>query len=87
VRGVAYLALHQGPEAAAEFQKIRKYPGIVVSDPIGALTRLQLGRAYAVSGDETRAKSAYEDFLNLWKDADPEIPIFKQAKGEYARLQ
>ena len=86
VRGVAYLALHRGQEAAAEFQKIVDHPGIVVSDPIGALAHLQLGRAYAVSGDRTRAKAAYEHFLNLWKDADPEIPIFKQAKVEYASL-
>ena len=86
VRGMAYLAAHQGREAAAEFQKILDHPGIVVSDPIGALARLQLGRSYLVSGDRTRAKSAYRDFLSLWKDADPEIPIFKQAKSEYASL-
>jgi len=86
VRGLAYLAAHQGREAGAEFQKILDHPGIVVSDPIGALARLQLGRSYLVSGDRTRAKSAYEDFLNLWKDADSEIPIFKQAKSEYASL-
>lgn len=86
VRGLAYLAAHQGREAGAEFQKILDHPGIVVSDPIGVLARLQLGRSYLVSGDRTRAKSAYEDFLNLWKDADSEIPIFKQAKSEYASL-
>ena len=60
--------------------------GIVISDPIGALAHLQLGRAFAMSGDKTRAKTAYQDFLTLWKDADPEIPIFKQAKAESARL-
>ena len=86
VRGMAYLAAHQGREAAVEFQKILDHPGIVVSDPIGALARLQLGRAYMMFGDRTRAKSAYQDFLNLWKDADPEIPIFKQANAEYASL-
>jgi len=86
VRGMAYLAAHQGRKAAAEFQKVLDHPGVVVSDPIGALARLQLGRSYLVSGDRTRAKSAYEDFLNLWKDADSEIPIFKQAKSEYASL-
>ena len=86
VRGMAYLAAQQGREAAAEFQKILDHPGIVVSDPIGALARLQLGRSYLVSGDRTRAKSAYRDFLNLWKDADREIPIFKQAKSEYTSL-
>jgi hypothetical protein len=86
-RGEALLAAHQGPQAAAEFQKILNHRGIVVSDPIGALARLQLGRAFALSGDKTRAKSAYEDFLTLWKDADPGIPILQQAKREYARLQ
>ena len=58
-----------------------------VIPPIGALAHLQLGRAYALSGDKTNAKSAYQDFLTLWKDADPDIPIFKQAKAEYAKLQ
>ena len=61
--------------------------GIVVSDPIGALAHLQLGRALTLSGDKTKAKSAYQDFLTLWKDADPDIPILKQAKAEYAKLQ
>ena len=83
----AYLAAHQGAEAAAEFQKILDHRGIVVSDPIGALARLQLGRAFALSGDKTKAKTAYQDFLTLWKDADPDIPILKQAKAEYARLR
>src|SRR5271157_2110881 len=87
VRGLAYLAAHQGAEAATEFQKILDHRGIVVSDPIGALAHLQLGRAYTVSGDKTKAKSAYQDFLTLWKDADPDIPILKQAKTEYAKLQ
>jgi DNA-binding winged helix-turn-helix (wHTH) protein/tetratricopeptide (TPR) repeat protein len=86
IRGLAYLAAHRGGDAAGEFQKILDHRGIVVSDPIGALARLQLGRAYAVSGDRARAKSTYEDFLNLWKNADPEIPMFKQAKAEYASL-
>jgi serine/threonine protein kinase/tetratricopeptide (TPR) repeat protein len=86
VRGEAYLAAHQGPEAAAEFQKILDHRGIVGSDPIGALARLQLGRAYALSGDKTKAKTAYQDFLTLWKDADPDIPILKEAKAEYAKL-
>jgi len=87
VRGLAYLAAHQGAEAAAEFQKILDHRGSVVSDPIGALAHLQLGRAYALSGDNTMAKSAYQDFLTLWKDADPDIPILKQAQAEYAKLQ
>ena len=86
-RGQAYLAARQGPEAAAEFQKILDHRAIVVSDPIGALARLQLGRAFALSGDRTKAKAAYQDFLTLWKDADPDIPILKQAKAEYGKLQ
>ncbi len=86
VRGLAYLAAHHGAEAAAEFQKILDHRGIVICDPVGALARLQLGRAYALSGDDTKAKSAYQDFLSLWKDADPDIPILKQAKAEYAKL-
>jgi eukaryotic-like serine/threonine-protein kinase len=87
VRGEAQLAAHHGVEAAVEFQKIIDHPGIVVSDPVGALARLQLGRAYAITGDKTRAKSAYQDFLTLWKDADAGTPILKQAKAEYAKLQ
>jgi eukaryotic-like serine/threonine-protein kinase len=87
VRGLAYLAAHQGAKAAAEFQKILDHRGIVVSDPVGALARVQLGRAYALSQDKTKAKSAYQDFLTLWKDADPDIPILKQAKAQYAKLQ
>jgi eukaryotic-like serine/threonine-protein kinase len=87
VRGLAYLAAHQGAEAAAEFQKILDGRNIVVSDPIGALAHLQLGRAFALSGDKTKAKAAYQDFLTLWKDADPGILILQQAKTEYAKLQ
>jgi eukaryotic-like serine/threonine-protein kinase len=74
-------------EAAAEFQKIHDHSGIVVNVPIGALAHLGLGRAYALSGDKTKAKSAYQDFLTIWKDADPDIPMLKQAKAEYAKLQ
>src|SRR5437762_2421346 len=70
VRGEAYLAAHKGVEAATEFQKILDHRGIVISDPIGALAHLQLGRALAISGDKTKAKTAYQDFLTLWKDAD-----------------
>jgi DNA-binding winged helix-turn-helix (wHTH) protein len=86
VRGESYLAEHDGDKAAAEFQKILDHPGVVVNSPIGALAHLGLGRAYALSGDKTKAKSAYRNFLALWKDADPDIPILKQAKDEYARL-
>jgi tetratricopeptide (TPR) repeat protein len=86
VRGEAYLAAHQGAEAVAEFQKILDHRGIVVSDPIGALAHLQLGRALVLSGDKMKAKTAYQDFLTLWKDADPDIPILKAAKNEFAKL-
>ena len=86
VRGEAYLAAHQGVEATAEFQKIIDQPGIVVSDPIGALARLYLGRAWRLAGDKGKAKAAYQEFLTLWKDADSSIPIFKEAKTEYATL-
>ena len=87
VRGEAYLAEHKGNEAAAEFQKIHDHRGIVVNAPIGALAHLGLARAYAMSGEKTKAKSAYQDFLTIWKDADPNIPILKQAKAEYAKLR
>ncbi len=87
VRGEAYLAAHQGREAAAEFQKILDHRVIVLNEPIGALAHLQLGRAFTLSGDKARAAAAYQDFLTLWKDADPDIPILKQAKAEYAKLQ
>ena len=86
VRGQAYLAAGRGQEAAAEFQKVLNHRGIVLADPIGALAHLQLGRAYVVSGDKVKAKSAYQDFLTLWKDADPDIPVLKQASAEYAKL-
>jgi len=75
LRGEAYLAAKQGPAAAAEFQKILDRPGIVRSEPIAALAHLQLGRAYALSGHTDKARNAYNDFLTLWKDADPEIPV------------
>ena len=87
VRGEALLAERQYVEAAAEFQKIVDHRGIVGLDPIGALAHLQLGRAFALSGDLARSKAAYQDFLTLWKDADPDIPILEQAKAEYATLQ
>jgi eukaryotic-like serine/threonine-protein kinase len=85
-RGEAYLAQGRGSEAVLEFQKILRHPGIVISDPIGVLARLQLGRAFALLGEVSQAKSAYEDFLALWKDADLDIPVVKQAKIEYATL-
>ena len=87
VRGQAYLASHQGNESAAEFQKILDHRGVVVNAPIGALAHLGLARAYAVQGDTAKAKAAYQDFLTLWKEADPDIPILIAAKAEYAKLR
>jgi DNA-binding winged helix-turn-helix (wHTH) protein len=87
VRGAAYLAEHQGAEAAAEFQKIIDHRGIAINNPLGALAYLELGRAYALSGDASKAKSAYQQFLALWKNADPDVPVLRQAKAEYAKLQ
>jgi len=87
LRGEAYLMLHDGPRAAAEFQKFIDHRGVVMNFPWGALARLGLARAYALQGDTAKAKAAYQDFLTLWKDADPDIPILKEAKTEYAKLQ
>jgi eukaryotic-like serine/threonine-protein kinase len=87
VRGEAYLAAHQSSEAAAEFQKILDHRGIVVNGPIGPLARLGLARAYALQGDTRKAGAAYLEFLTLWKDADPDITVLKEAKEEYAALQ
>jgi hypothetical protein len=87
VRGEAYLAAHRGSEAAAEFKKMLDHRGIVLNEPIAALAHLQLGRAYALQGDTPKSRAAYQDFLALWKDADPDIPILKQAKAEYAKLK
>jgi len=87
VRGEAYLMLHDGHRASAEFQKFIDHRGIVVNFPWGALARLGLARAYALQGDTAKAKAAYQDFLTLWKDADPDIPILIAAKAEYAKLK
>jgi hypothetical protein len=77
----------RGAEAAAEFQKIVDHNLIVVYDPIAAVARLQLGRAYLISGDKLKASSAYQNFLVLWKEADPNVPILKQAKAEFVGLR
>jgi serine/threonine protein kinase/tetratricopeptide (TPR) repeat protein len=87
VRGQAYLLAHNGTAASAEFQKLIDHPGVVFNFVTSALAHLQIGRAYAMAGDTAKAKAAYQDFLALWKDADPDIPILKQAKAEYAKLQ
>lgn len=97
VRGEAYLAAHRVGAAAAEFQKILDHRGVGVNEPpIGALAHLGLARAYALQAHSaqgadadavrTKARGAYQDFLTLWKNADPDVPIFKQARAEYARL-
>jgi serine/threonine protein kinase/Tfp pilus assembly protein PilF len=86
VRGEAFIAVRRYAEAAAEFQKVLDHRGIVAADPIGALAHLQLGRVFFLSGDKAKAKAAYEAFLALWKDADPDVPILKSAKAEYKRL-
>ena len=86
VRGQAYLLGHNGKAAAAEFQQFIDHPGIVLNYPTGALAFVQLGRAEAMAGDMAKARAAYQRFFELWKDADPEIPILLEAKTEYARL-
>ena len=87
MRGQAYLAANNGTAAAVEFKKLLDHPGVVLNQPIASLARLQIARAYAMQGDTAKAKAAYQDFLTLWKDADPDIPIFSAAKAEYAKLQ
>jgi tetratricopeptide (TPR) repeat protein len=86
-RGQAYLAAKNGDAAAAEFQKILDHAGVVGNEPIGALGHLGLARAYSLSGNAAKAKTAYQDFFALWKNADPDVPILKEAKAEYAKLQ
>lgn len=87
VRGEAFLAEGRGAEAAAEFQKILDHRGVVVSDPIGALARLELGRAYRIAGDRAKARAAYEDFLAFWKDADRDVPVLQEARRESAGIR
>ena len=87
IRGQAYLAANNGTAAAVEFKKLIDHPGIALNQPIAALAHLHLGRAHALAGDAAQARAAYQDFFMLWKDADPDIPILKQAKAEYAKLQ
>ncbi len=87
LRGQAYLLAKQGAPAAAEFQKILDHWGIVADSPLHALAHLGLARGYALAGDSAKARTAYQDFLALWKNADPDIPILKQAKAEYAKFQ
>jgi eukaryotic-like serine/threonine-protein kinase len=87
VRGLSYLQLHDGKRAAAEFQKLLDHPGLLGRTVTGALGRLQLARAQQMAGDTTAALGSYEEFLTLWQDADPDIPIYQAAQAEYARLK
>jgi hypothetical protein len=86
VRGAAYLALNKSKEAAAEFRKFVDQRGVPVNSPLAALAQLQLGRSYAQAGDSINARSGYQNFFALWKDADAEIPVLRQAKAEYQRI-
>jgi tetratricopeptide (TPR) repeat protein len=87
VRGLAYLKMGQGNDAAQQFQKILALRNFAPADPLMSLAHLGLGRAYALSGDAAKSRAAYQDFFALWKDADPDVPVLKQAKAEYAKLQ
>ncbi|MGD0963253.1 MAG: protein kinase [Candidatus Acidiferrales bacterium] len=87
VRGLAYLAMRKAEESAVEFGRLLAHPGLYAGDPVDAAARRQLARALGLAGDKTKARSAYQDFLTSWKDANPDIPILKQAKAEYAKLR
>jgi hypothetical protein len=87
LRGQAFLAAHQGKEAATEFQKLLNNPAVMLRDPVAALAHLGLARAYAEQRDVAQAKASYEEFLKIWKDADPDIPLYQQARAEYAALK
>jgi len=87
IRGLAYLQMKDGSQAAPEFQKLIDHPGIVGDFVTGAIAHLQLGRAQAMTGDYAAARKSYEEFLTLWRDADPDIPIYREAKAEYAKLR
>jgi tetratricopeptide (TPR) repeat protein len=86
VRGEAYLRLRNGAKAATEYQKILDRHGIDPTSQLYPLARLGLARAYALQGDTAKAKAAYQDFFAAWKDADPDVPVLKEAKAEYAKL-
>jgi hypothetical protein len=87
VRGQAYLLLHQGAEAATEFHKLVDHPTLVANNPLFVLSHLGLARAYALQGQRDQSRIAYQEFFNLWKAADRDIPTYKQAQAEYAKLQ
>jgi len=85
VRGLAYSRMGRHREAAAEFQKILDHPGITLNDPVGPMARLQLARALSASGDRAKSAAVYKDLLNVWKDADSDLPLVQEAKAEAAR--
>ena len=85
VRGLAYSRMGRHREAAAEFQKILDHPGIMLNDPMGPMARLQLARALSASGDRAKSAAVYKDLFTIWKDADPDIPVVREAKAESAR--
>ena len=87
VRGQAYLDAHDGAKAAVEYQKILDHRGVDPTNPQYSLAHLGLGRAYALQGDNAKAKAAYQDFFAIWKNADPDVPVLKTSKAEYAKLQ
>ncbi len=87
LRGEAYLLAGNGQQAAVQFRKMLDHPGLLANSVNGPLARLQLGRALVMAGDKEAARKSYQDFLTLWKDADPDIPIYKQAKAEYANIR
>jgi tetratricopeptide (TPR) repeat protein len=87
IRGEAYLAAHDNKGAIGEFQEILEHPGMSLNQPIAALAHLGIARAHAAQGDKDRARSAYQEFLSLWKEADADLPVLKRARAEYASLQ
>jgi eukaryotic-like serine/threonine-protein kinase len=87
LRGASFLLLHRGTDAAAEYQKLVDHRGFMLACPLGALARLGMARALLSQGDKVKAQLHYQEFVTLWKDADPDIPVLKQAKAEYAKLQ
>jgi hypothetical protein len=87
IRGLAYLAMHREQEAAAEFSRLLAHPGLATGDPVDAAARLQLARALALTGDKRKAQAAYNDILTVWKNADPDFPVLKQASAEYLALR
>jgi len=87
LRGVCYLKMHDGGKAAREFQRILEHRGAVGFGIEYPLAQLNLGRAYVVQGDNAKARTAYQDFFALWKDADPDIPVLKDAKAEYEKVK